>query len=715
MSSSLLISSVVILVLIGVLLRQFQVRARTEQTLRDTEQRLKLALDATAKERNLLRTVIDLMPDNIFVKDVEGRFLLNNKVSLEMLGVPRQEDALGKTDFEFWPRELAEQSVRDEQAILQSGQPIIEHEYFQSWMTDKWRWLVYSMIPLRDETGRIIGLAGMTHDITERKRAEERERAIAHSLRGVVEATDELIGIQDLDTFYRRAVELGREKLKIERCGIHLFDPTYEFIHGTYGTDDQGRTVDEHGSHVDCRDQYRLLLEHRSDPWIVEEADCTYWNGEYTQRIGKGWIASTFIRIDSEPIATFSNDTAITHTPIDPVQQEAIVLYCSLLGHILKRRRGEDALRDSETRYRIISELISDYAFCSDVQPDGSLTPNWITDDSYTRLTGYQWSEVGVTYKLYHPDDVEMAQRDVQRVIQGHETENDYRIITKNGAFRWLHIRRHPEWSEAEQRVIRYYGAAEDITERKRAEQIKQEADLLRIELEKERELRELKSRFVATIVHDFRNPLTAIQLMLYMLGSQSARMPQQQIDEKIQRAIQDVQRLNSLIDDVLMIGKLDLASGGFNPEEVNLTSYLQTLLEQFKASINTKKYELLFDSTEGTVKAVIDKDLFRRAIVNLLDNAVKYSPTGGKVSLGIANQVNSVVVTVSDEGIGIPEADRKRLFEEFHRASNVGTIEGTGLGLTIVKRVVTAHGGSLDCSNGINRGTIFTITLPML
>jgi PAS domain S-box-containing protein len=715
MSSSLLIFSAVILVLVGILVREFQVRGQTEQALRDTEQRLKLALDATAKERNLLRTVIDLMPDNIFVKDTGGRFLLNNKVSLEMLGVTKQEEALGKTDIDFWPRELADESRTHEEGILKSGQTIIDQEYFQPWMTGAWRWLTFSTIPVHDEHGNVIGLVGTTHDISERKRAEERERAIAHSLRGVVEAADELIAVQDPDMFYRRAVELAREKLGVERCGIWLFDPTHEYRQGTFGTDNQGHTVDERDIRLPSVEEFHTLLSHSGELWVVQTAEHSYWDKAQFHGVGRGWIATTFIRIDNEPIGTFANDTAISHRPLDPVQQEAIVLYCSLLGHILKRRRGEDALRKSEALYRIISELISDYAFCNDILPDGSLKPGWITEDSYLRLTGYRWDEVGITYKLYHPDYEEMARRDVEQVVQGHANENDYRIITKNGELRWLHIRRQPEWSETEGRVVRYYGAAEDITERKRAEQIRQEADLLRIELEKERELRELKSRFVATIVHDFRNPLTAIQLTLLVFAGQAGRLTAQQIEEKVQRASQDVQRLNSLIDDVLMVGQLDFATNEFNPEEVDLTIYLQAILEQFKAGINTKTHDILFNGAGATVNAVIDRKLFGRAIVNLLDNAVKYSPSGGKVALGVANKVDSVVVTVSDEGIGIPDADRKHVFEEFHRASNVGTIEGTGLGLTIVKRVITAHGGSLEYTNGTTHGTVFTITLPML
>ncbi|HVO43839.1 MAG TPA: PAS domain S-box protein, partial [Aggregatilineales bacterium] len=119
---------------------------------RDITERKK-AEEALAKERNLLRSVIDILPDNIFVKDREGRFLLNNRVSMRLLGASRQEDLLGKTDFDVLPRELAEYSRTHEEYILRTGQPIIDQEEFQPSKTDEWRWLVFSTIPLRDEHG----------------------------------------------------------------------------------------------------------------------------------------------------------------------------------------------------------------------------------------------------------------------------------------------------------------------------------------------------------------------------------------------------------------------------------------------------------------------------------------------------------------------------------------------------------------------------------
>ena len=131
----------------------------------------------------------------------------------------------------------------------------------------------------------------------------------------------------------------------------------------------------------------------------------------------------------------------------------------------------DPTVSESEKRYRVISELISDYAYAYDVKPDGSITPNWITDNSFTRLTGYSWQEIGASFNLYHPDDMARAQADVQRTLRGESVTGEYRIITRSGQICWIYMRRRPEWSADGQRVIRFYGAAQDVTNKHEAEE----------------------------------------------------------------------------------------------------------------------------------------------------------------------------------------------------------------------------------------------------
>jgi PAS domain S-box-containing protein len=246
-----------------------------------------------------------------------------------------------------------------------------------------------------------------------------------------------------------------------------------------------------------------------------------------------------------------------------------------------------------------------------------------------------------------------------------------------------------------------------DITEQKQNE-------VLRMELERERELREVKSRFVSLLVHDFRNPLTSLQLGLSFIDKYYERLTPAQLREKVRAALQQSSQMNQLIDDALMIGKMDHASNLFAPEDINLVDFCRVIFEEFEQSIGSSQHPLSFAAHSSSFIYPTDRALLRRAIINLLSNAVKYSPAGGAVQLSLSIEDQSIMIRVSDHGIGIPAVDQKYVFDGFHRASNVGTIQGTGLGLAMVKQVVDIHEGSIDCESELNRGTTFTIKFPL-
>ena len=147
---------------------------------------------------------------------------------------------------------------------------------------------------------------------------------------------------------------------------------------------------------------------------------------------------------------------------------------------ITKRKQAEIALQDSERRHRIISELMSDYAFGNKLNPDGTWENEWITEEAYTRMTGYSPDELSQTLNHYHPEDRERAQRDIDKVIAGESSQGEYRLLIKSGDLRWVTVQRQPIWDEKQERVIGFYGAASDITVRKEAEEaLHREHDLL--------------------------------------------------------------------------------------------------------------------------------------------------------------------------------------------------------------------------------------------
>ncbi len=246
-----------------------------------------------------------------------------------------------------------------------------------------------------------------------------------------------------------------------------------------------------------------------------------------------------------------------------------------------------------------------------------------------------------------------------------------------------------------------------DVTRRKLVEQE------LRVMLDQQRELNELKSRFVSMASHEFRTPLTIIRTTTDMLGAYRDRMDAATIDMRLDKIRAQITHLAALMDDVLTLARDQAGKSIFDAQERDLDEFCREIIDQFRADPDVA-HEILYTCTPRPLIVTFDSVLMRKAVNNLVSNALKYSPKGTTITITMIQADNLATLRVRDEGVGIPEADQKRLFEAFHRGSNVGTISGTGLGLTITKQSIEAHGGSLRFESRENEGTTFIATIPV-
>lgn len=246
----------------------------------------------------------------------------------------------------------------------------------------------------------------------------------------------------------------------------------------------------------------------------------------------------------------------------------------------------------------------------------------------------------------------------------------------------------------------------EDISERIRAE------EEMRLALEKERELNELKTRFVSMTSHEFRTPLSTVLSSAELLEHYHERLPEEEKRELFQSIRTAVQRMTAMMNDVLIIGRADSDRLELNPRRLDVKALCDQIVEEIRRSLPPS---LDFRYTPGHCPpAWLDEKLIHYILGNLLSNAVKYSPSGGIVEFSFCAQDGNVLFSVSDQGIGIPPEDIPRLFESFHRARNVGNISGTGLGLSIVKKAVDRHGGAIEVHSRVGEGTSFRVAIPM-
>ena len=227
-----------------------------------------------------------------------------------------------------------------------------------------------------------------------------------------------------------------------------------------------------------------------------------------------------------------------------------------------------------------------------------------------------------------------------------------------------------------------------DISEHKQVE------ENLRASLEQERQLNELKSRFVSMVSHDFRIPLTIIQSSSDLLLNYVDRMNEEKRQDHLEKIQFQIARLIQMLDNILIIGKAQQVGLEFKAEPLDVREFCAGLVSEFQLA--APAHQMIFNASGDNNMVAVDAKLLRQAVTNLLSNAVKYSPGHQTVVVDLACGDSEIVLSVQDHGIGIPEADQKHLFEFFHRAQNVGDITGTGIGLSIVKQAVDAHGGTI-------------------
>lgn len=231
----------------------------------------------------------------------------------------------------------------------------------------------------------------------------------------------------------------------------------------------------------------------------------------------------------------------------------------------------------------------------------------------------------------------------------------------------------------------------------------------LRKALEAERELNELKSKFVSIASHEFRTPLSTILSSISLVDQYNQKGEPDKISKHTQRVRQSVNHLTGILNDFLSLGKLEEGKVEVHDEAVDL----KALLEDIKEEVQLKEGQFIeVNIGNGTDGFTSDSRILRNILLNLLSNASKYSEKA-PIKVGAAEKEGMIEISIADQGIGIPEGDKKHMFERFFRASNSGNIQGTGLGLNIVKRYVDLLKGSISFTSEHKKGTTFFVSIP--
>jgi PAS domain S-box-containing protein len=340
------------------------------------------------------------------------------------------------------------------------------------------------------------------------------------------------------------------------------------------------------------------------------------------------------------------------------------------------------------------------------------LRTNEVTwSDQLYRILGVENKGQALTaddfYKYIHPDDIDRIQETAQKIVKGKRfIPTEHRIVTTKGVTKYVYGIGGYEIKNEQGEVVKFFGIVKDITESKENEIELQAA------LEKERELSNLKSRFVSMASHEFRTPLATILSSVSLIDRYEGVEFAAKRKKHIQRIKSNVQNMRSILDDFLSLSKLEEQKLEIQEEPLDLEDFYEELIEGLRNQVKPGQ-SLVYQHRGPKKEVLLDPHLLRNISLNLLSNAIKYSKEGKAIQLHSEVGEQEVKIKVIDQGIGIPEQEKKFMFTRFFRAKNATNIQGTGLGLTIVQRYIDLMKGSISFESELGVGSTFTVRLP--
>lgn len=638
------------------------------------------------KSETWLRAVVEHSTDVIFVLDRDGKIRFASASVAHTLGY--QPDELNDLDLLalVHPDDRFQLIQIAELCGLEAGSSMgvecrIQHP------DGHWVYLESTLTNLYDQPA-LQGLLVIAHDITSRKQMQAALEESEERLRSLLASSPDVIYL--LDLLSGKTIFINRDTvLGYPRAEVHTFGHILAAAH----PDDRVAVeafwfslMDRADDHVETLE---LRLETRQKTW------------QWTQMRG---TVSTRDETDRP------REVLITLTDITDRRriEEELAAYRSRLESLVEERTGQL----NRARERVESVLNSSADAIILATPEGRVQQ---TNPQFNvafacEIDAYFGRHLAA---LLHPDSVPALEAALDAVLEHHERQHlEVLAARRDGTAFYADLGLSavaPSRGAAANGIV---CIVRDITQRKQAE-----AELIKA-LERERELGELKSRFVSMASHEFRTPLATILASADTLRTYRTRMTPEAIEHRFDKIAAEVQHMTALIEQVLLVGRAEAGRVEFHPETVDVVAFCTELLDHLgrneRAASSAERHILAFQAAGEWVQVRADTRLLRQIVSNLVSNAIKYSPAGSQIDIRLdCTRPESFTLEVQDHGIGIPDADQAHLFEPFHRAANVGTIPGTGLGMNIIRHSVELHGGTITFTSAENAGSTFTVTLP--
>lgn len=711
--------------------------ARNVTDIKMTELRL-------AAERNLLRTLIDNLPDHIYVKDTSGRFLIGNVAVARFLGMNGPEEIIGKTDFDFFPSEEAALWRWTEQTIMRDGEPYRNNgSYIHDRSGGMRKWVVGVKIPFRNPTGEVAGIIGIDHDYTHQhqieealqgaydeleqrvmertaelsqtntrlqeqiliseqaKTAEREARVLAEALRDTAAALNSTFDQKEIfDHILRHVTRI----LPCDAVNIGLVDKDLiSLVHGISNLESEPAPISGQSLTFDQAPLFRKMFDTGLPLLIPDTDDAPGWVKHSSSMDTRAYLGAPII-VDGAPIGFINLNSRIPNRFL-PLHADQLQAFAHQAASAIRNARLYEAIieqafdlevRVAERTAELGAERAQIRAILDSM--DEGVVGQIGTDENWTQyvnpaleaMTGLSKDEF--SFRLLRPAD-----RDEETHLQ--RLDEIYKTVMAKG--RW----------EGEGTVRRRDGVEFDAhftTSRigNPDSELVGTVTVIR-DISQQKALEEDKSRFVANASHELRTPLTNLFTRLYLLRKTPDRM-----DEHLRVLESVAERMKRLVEDLLDHSRFERGVMPINPQPTDLAQLVEDVVKLQRPEAEHKSIALSYDVPDSLPMIALDPERMTQVFTNLITNAIHYTPAQGHIHVTVSQDGDEIVTLVADDGPGIPAHLLANIFKPFYRASE--RTNGTGLGLTIAREIVERHRGTINVESVEQVGSRFMVRLKI-
>ncbi|MBX3443537.1 MAG: PAS domain-containing protein [Planctomyces sp.] len=624
-----------------------------------------------AREAALLNGLMAAIPDHIYFKDCDGRYLRINDAKARRSGLQSPDDAIGKTDFDYFPRPMAEAAAAVERRIIESGQALLGQEERITWPDGTQTWVSATKVPLRSWSGEVVGTLGISRDITLQRNMADELQQERDRLRTLIDILPDIIFIKSRD--YRLVTA---NRAYVRQFG---FASETELVGKTdfeFCPADMAQAFREDDERVMCSGQ---TLHQREEQIVTPEGS-------------RQWIVTTKV-------------------PLRDNQGEVIGLV-GICHDISSRKQAERALRESEWLYHSLVDNLPVYVIRK--ERSGRVT---YANAAVCALLGRPLDDVldKSDFDFFPAHLAEKYRQDDLRVMDSGQVFSDIEENSDGGRFNYFEVRKTPIRDEGGE-VIGVQVMFWDVTDRQQA--LKDLAEAKEVAEAANR----AKSDFLANMSHEIRTPMNAI-IGMTELVLETRLTPEQR--DFLETVRDSGLSLLAIINDILDFSKIEAGRLELEVAPFELREWLGDSLRAIGLRAHVKGLELACEIANNVPRVVLGDALrLRQVIINLVGNAVKFTERGEVVvACGLADDAAiapdgrvRLHFRVRDTGIGIPGEQQQRIFRAFEQAdmSLTRKFGGTGLGLAISSRIVQQMNGRMWVKSVPGQGSVFHFVIEL-